>query len=226
MRMPAINADTLPPIRTKIVATIGPASRAPAVLRQLIAGGVNVFRLNFSHGTHEEHSAVLTAIRRVSREMDRHVGVLQDLCGPKMRLEAVAGDVLDCHLNDEFTIVSGSPANETELACSYHELPNDLSIGETVLVADGTGAMMVVDTVPGRARLRVTLPGRVRSRQGLNLPGTELAMSSLTDKDLDDLDWTARHAADGDFVALSFVRGAEDVARLRRELESRRCTAE
>jgi len=93
--------------RTKIVATIGPASREPAVLRQLIVAGVNVFRLNFSHGTHEEHTAVLEAIRQVGREMDRHVGVLQDLCGPKMRLEPVAGDRLDCHLNDEFTLVAG-----------------------------------------------------------------------------------------------------------------------
>ena len=220
-------ADTIAPPavanRTKIVATIGPASREPAVLRQLIAAGVNVFRLNFSHGTHEEHSAVLAAIRRISREMDRHVGVLQDLCGPKMRLEAIAGDLLDCHLNDEFTIVAGTPATATELACSYRELPNDLSVGETVLFADGTVAMTVVERAPGRARLRVTLPGHVRSRQGLNLPGSDLAVSSLTDKDLRDLDWTAQHAGDVDFVALSFVRGAEDVARLRRELESRHC---
>src|SRR4051812_9772007 len=212
--------------RTKIVATIGPASRSPQVLRRLIEGGVNVFRLNFSHGTHEEHSAVLADIRRISREMDRHVAVLQDLCGPKMRLEPLPGDVLDCHLNDEFTLVSGSPANATELACSYRELPNDLSIGETVLFADGTVAMTVVDTAPNRARLRVTLPGHVRSRQGLNLPGSDLAVSSLTDKDLHDLDWTAQHAGDIDFVALSFVRSSEDVVRLRRELQSRRCASD
>jgi pyruvate kinase len=212
--------------RTKIVATIGPASREPAVLSQLIAAGVSVFRLNFSHGTHEEHSAVLADIRRVSREMDRHVAVLQDLCGPKMRLEPVPGDVLDCHLHDEFTMVAGTPANERELACSYRELPNDLSIGDTVLFADGTVAMTVIETTPGRARVRVTLPGHVRSRQGLNLPGTDLAVSSLTEKDLRDLDWTARHSGDVDFVALSFVRQAEDVERLRRELQARKCTAD
>jgi pyruvate kinase len=214
------------PNRTKIVATIGPASRTPKMLTQLIEAGVNVFRLNFSHGTHEEHSAVLADIRRISHEMDRHVAVLQDLCGPKMRLEPVPGDVLECGLNDEFTIVSGAPEGKRELACSYRELPNDLSPGDMVLFADGTVAMTVVDTAPGRARLRVTLPGRVRSRQGLNLPKTDLAVSSLTEKDLKDLDWTARHAGDVDFVALSFVRGAEDVARLRRELDARRCTSE
>jgi pyruvate kinase len=211
---------------TKIVATIGPASRTPQVLGRLIEAGVKVFRLNFSHGTHEEHSAVLAHIRRLSREMDRHVAVLQDLCGPKMRLEPIPGDVLECHLNDEFTIVAGTPANAHEIACSYRELPNDLSTGETVLFADGTVAMTVVETAPGRARLRVTLAGRVRSRQGLNLPSSDLAVSSLTDKDLHDLDWTAQHAGDVDFVALSFARTADDVRRLRRELQSRACTAD
>ena len=92
--------------RTKIVATIGPASRTPQVLRQLLEAGVNVFRLNFSHGTHEEHSAVLSDIRALSREMDRHVAILQDLCGPKMRLNPFPGDVVDCHLDDEFTLVA------------------------------------------------------------------------------------------------------------------------
>ena len=92
--------------RTKIVATVGPASRSPPMLRRLIEAGVNVFRLNFSHGTHDEHSAVLADIRAVSRDMDRHVAVLQDLCGPKMRLEAIPGDVVECRLNDEFTLVT------------------------------------------------------------------------------------------------------------------------
>ncbi len=212
--------------RTKIVATVGPASRPPDVLRQLIAAGANAVRLNFSHGTHEEHSAILADIRALSREMGRHVAVLQDLCGPKMRLEPFAGDVLECHLNDEFTLVTQATASGArELTCTYRELPNDLKPGETVLFADGAVAMTVTDTVPGGARLRVTLPGRLRSRQGVNLPGSDLSVSALTDKDLQDLDWTARHATDVDFVALSFVRGPDDVARLRRELQSRNCPA-
>src|SRR5438309_1044293 len=99
------SGNTLPPVRTKIVATIGPASRAPAVLRELIAGGVDVFRLNFSHGTHDEHSATLADIRALSREAGRHVAVLQDLCGPKMRLGLIPGDVVECPLGEEFTLV-------------------------------------------------------------------------------------------------------------------------
>src|SRR6476620_318181 len=90
--------------RTKIVATIGPASSTPDVLRQLIDAGVSVFRLNFSHGTHEGHSAVVSDIRTVSREMGRHVGILQDLCGPKMRLGSLPDDVMDCRVDEEYTL--------------------------------------------------------------------------------------------------------------------------
>jgi pyruvate kinase len=214
------------PIRTKIVATIGPASRGPAALRQLIEAGVNVFRLNFSHGTHEEHAAVLAEIRSLSRQLGRHVGVLQDLCGPKMRLGVIPGDMTDCPLGAEFSLVSDRSSDSArELTCSYRELPNDLKPGETVLFADGTVAMTVTEVGPGRARLRVALPGRLRTRQGLNLPGSDLSVPPLTGKDLQDLDWTARHADDVEFVGLSFVRSAEDVARLRRELAARNCPA-
>lgn len=219
-------SDTLPPIRTKIVATIGPASRTPAVLHQLLENGVNVFRLNFSHGTHEEHTAVLADIRALSREAGRHVAVLQDLCGPKLRLGPIPGDLVECPLGEEFTLVADRLSESTrELTCSYRELPNDLKPGDTVLFADGTVAMTVTDVGPGRARLKVTLPGRLRSRQGLNLPGSDLAVKSLTDKDLQDLDWTARHASDIQLVGLSFVRSPEDVAWLRRELAARKCPA-
>ncbi len=212
--------------RTKIVATIGPASSTRVVLRRLIEAGVSVFRLNFSHGTHEEHSAVVSDIRTLSREMGRHVGILQDLCGPKIRVGSLPADGIDCRLGDEYVLVAEpSPHGTQELTCSYQRLPDDLKPGETVVFADGTVTMIVIDTAPGRARLKVTLAGRLRSRQGLNLPGSDLAVESLTEKDLQDLDWTARHATDVDFVGLSFVRSAQDVARLRQELQARGCRA-
>jgi pyruvate kinase len=221
-----VQRKDLPPIRTKIVATIGPASRAPAVLRELMDAGVNVFRLNFSHGTHEEHSAVLADIRAISRETGRHFGVLQDLCGPKMRLGPIPGDLVECPVGEEFTLVTERTSdNARELTCSYRELPNDLNPGEIVLFADGNVGMTVTDVAAGRARLKVTLPGRLRSRQGLNLPGSNLAVKSLTEKDLRDLDWTAKHPEDVQFVGFSFVRSPEDVAWLRRELEARKCPA-
>lgn len=211
--------------RTKIVATIGPGSRTPTVLRKLILAGVDVFRLNFSHGTHEEHSAVVADIRTLSREIGQHVAILQDLCGPKIRLGPIPGDVVACPPGEEFTLVSDGSKGTHELTCSYRELPNDLKPGETVLFADGTVVMVVTDTEPGRARLKVTLPGQLRSRQGLNLPGSKLTVKSLTDKDLNDLDWTSQHANDVEFVGLSFVSSAEDVLRLRRELQARNCPA-
>jgi pyruvate kinase len=214
------------PNRTKIVATIGPASRTTEVLTQLIEAGVDVFRLNFSHGTHEEHSAVLADIRALSRKMDRHVAVLQDLCGPKMRLGPIPGGLVECPLGEEFTLaVEPSSNSPRELTCSYRDLPRDLKPGETVLFADGAVAMTVIDTAPGTARLKVTLAGRLRSQQGLNLPGSDLAVKSLTSKDLLDLDWTARHAADVDLVGLSFVRSPADVAALQQELQIRKCPA-
>jgi pyruvate kinase len=216
----------LAPNRTKIVATIGPGSRTHAVLRKLIEVGVDVFRLNFSHGTHDEHSEVLADIRTLSRELGQHVAILQDLCGPKIRLGPIPGDEVACALGEEFMLVAERSSNgRHELTCSYPELPNELKLGETILFADGTVAMVVTHTEPGRAWLKVTLAGQLRSRQGLNLPGSELAVKSLTDKDLNDLDWTRQHAKDVDFVGLSFVRSADDVARLRRELQARECPA-
>ena len=224
--MAASKVDEMPTIRTKIVATIGPASRSAPILRRLIEAGVNVFRVNFSHGTHEEHSAAVAEIRALSGDAGRHVGVLQDLCGPKMRLGPIPGDVVECPLGEQFTLVSErTSASARELTCSYAELPNDLKPGESVLFADGTVAMTVTDAGRGRATLRVTLPGQLRSRQGLNLPGSDLAVKSLTDKDLHDLDWTARHADDVQFVGLSFVRSPDDVNLLRRELQARKCPA-
>jgi pyruvate kinase len=224
--MSETNVVQLAPNRTKIVATIGPGSRTSAVLRRLIKAGVDVFRLNFSHGTHDEHSAVLADIRTLSRELGQHVAILQDLCGPKIRLGPIPGDEVACPLGEEFTLVAERSSNSAhELTCSYPELPNDLTVGDPVLFADGTVGMVVTNTEPGRARLKVTLAGQLRSRQGLNLPGSELAVKSLTDKDLKDLDWTRQHAKDVDFVGLSFVRSADDVARLRRELQARECPA-
>jgi len=219
-------SDLVPPNRTKIVATIGPASRSPAVLRQIMENGVGVFRLNFSHGTHEEHSAVLADIRKLGREAGRQVGVLQDLCGPKVRLGPIPGDLVECPAGQEFKLLADRASDDPhELTSTYRELPNDLKPGEMVLFADGTVAMTVIDVAPGRARLRVTLPGRLRSRQGINLPGSNLQVPSLTDKDLHDLDWTARYVGDVQFVGLSFVRSPDDVAWLRRELTARKCSA-
>ena len=206
--------------RTKIVATVGPASRDPGVLAELVEVGVDVFRLNFSHGTHDEHTEVLRAIRAVERASGRSLAVLQDLGGPKIRLGPIPGDSVDCKLGEAFSLVVDRTSDDPrQLTCTYRELPHDLRAGDVVLFADGAVAMIVEETGGGTVRLSVTLAGRLKSRQGLNLPGAKLGVKALTDKDLLDLDWTAR--SDIQYVGLSFVRHADDVTWLRRELEAR-----
>lgn len=214
------HVEPLGQVRTKIVATLGPASRAPETLVALLHAGVDLFRLNFSHASHEEHSETFRRIRAASAATGREVGVLQDLCGPKIRLGPVAGDAVECHPDAIFTLARGRTVDDPHvLTCTYEQLADDLRPGDDVYFADGTVAMVVTDTAPGLARMRVTLPGRVRSHQGINLPGANLSVPCLTGKDLADLDWTATHPVD--FVGLSFVREASDVARLRQELERR-----
>jgi pyruvate kinase len=196
------------------------------MLRKLLAAGVNVFRLNFSHGTHADHTQVLESIRAVSEAAGRHVGILQDLCGPKIRLGQIPGDLVECSLGGTFRLVADRTSDDPrELTSTYRELASDLHPGDTVLFADGTVAMQVTATGDGFAEMKVTLPGRLRSKQGINLPGRSLNVPSLTEKDLRDLDWTAKHAEFIQYVGLSFVRTAQDVECLRKELKARNTNA-
>jgi pyruvate kinase len=217
-----VAAEPLGKVRTKIVATVGPASREPAMLRALVRAGADVFRLNFSHGTHEEHSAVLAEVRAIETETGHSLAILQDLSGPKLRLGPIAGGAVQCERGARFVLTAESDDNDPRvLTCGLPELAAELSPGETVLFADGNVAMSVVevDRAAGRATLEVTLPGLLRSHQGINLPNTALSIPALTDKDLRDLDWAVE--ARPDFIALSFVRSAADVLRLRGEMEVR-----
>ncbi|AGA31402.1 pyruvate kinase [Singulisphaera acidiphila] len=212
--------EPLGKVRTKIVATLGPATRGRAMIRQLVEAGVDVFRLNFSHGTHADHTEALADVRAVGDETGRRLAVLQDLGGPKIRLGAIPGDAVDCRLGDEFTLVVERTAdNPHQLTCTYRDLARDLKPADLVLFADGTVAMVVIASDENGARLKVTLPGLLRSHQGVNLPGAALNLSALTEKDLRDLEWTAR--SEVEYVGLSFVRRASDVVALREELQRR-----
>ena len=216
--------EPLGQVRTKIVATIGPASRDPRILRDLFDAGVDVVRLNFSHGTHEDHSATLELVRRIADEAGRQIAVLQDLGGPKIRLGAIPGDVVDCIIGTTFRLVADRTSNDpTELTCTYCELPLDLKVGDTLLFADGVVIMSVAAVDTRGVSLLVTLGGKLKSNQGINLPGANLKINALTEKDLRDLDWTAAHKVE--YVGLSFVRKAADVDQLRAELAARNCKA-
>ncbi|MGC8639794.1 MAG: pyruvate kinase [Isosphaeraceae bacterium] len=217
--------EPLGKVRTKIVATLGPASRDPAIIRQMVDAGVDIFRLNFSHGTHDEHTRALATIRQIGEESGRHLAVLQDLCGPKIRLGPISGDAVECDFGAEFCLVGDRKSSDDprQLTCTYKTLPDDLEVGQSVLFADGTVAMDVTERGPGWARLQVKIPGRIRSHQGINVPSAALSVSALTEKDLLDLDWTEAHSVA--YVGLSFVRQAADITRLREELDKRKSRA-
>jgi pyruvate kinase len=186
----------------------------------MVRAGVDVFRLNFSHGTQDEHTSSLAAIRSISESEGRLIAVLQDLAGPKIRLGEIPVDELMCELGEEFMLVADRTSDDPrQLTCTYPTLPSDLKPCDTVVFADGAVVMEVTACDGATAHLTVTLAGRLRSRQGVNLPGTTLQVKALTEKDLHDLDWTAGHAVE--YIGQSFVRTADDVSCLRRELSAR-----
>jgi pyruvate kinase len=214
------HVEPLGRVRTKIVATVGPASDDPETLRRLIEAGVDCFRLNASHTKPEERSAMLARARAAAEAVGTTVAVLLDLGGPKLRLGPIPGDAVECPLGAHFRLVKERDGDDPRaLTCTYRDLPDELRPGDRVLFADGTVAMEVTDARHGAATLEVTLPGRLRSGQGLNLPGASLRLASLTEADLADLDWLRENPVD--YVGLSFARSADDVERLRDELAAR-----
>ena len=202
--------------RTKIVATVGPACASREMLSELVIAGVDLFRLNFAHGSHEWLSGIVAHIRDISRETQRPIGILGDLSGPKIRLGILPDDGIVCHDGAEFLFIRGLERKAAnELCCTYKSLIDDVRVGDRVLLADGCVAMRVLeqDAVKGVARCVVEVAGMIRSKQGINLPGVKLSTPSLTDKDRLDLAWAIREEID--FVGLSFVRAAVDVTELR-----------
>lgn len=209
-----------PLARTKIIATVGPACETREALRDLILRGVDIFRLNFAHGSHKWLSEIVDHVRSLSEELDKPVGLLGDLSGPKIRLGKLAGDSVSCPEGAVFTFIRGrEPANSSELTCTYKPLIDDVKAGDRILLADGTVGMRVEETDPeqGWARCVVDTAGKIRSRQGVNLPGVALSTPSLTEKDRVDLQWAIENQID--FVGLSFVRSVDDVLLLRSCIE-------
>jgi pyruvate kinase len=199
--------------RTKIVATIGPASSSPERIAELARAGVDVFRLNMAHGTPADGQMLVDRIRQVSREQSRPLAILVDLAGPKIRLGEVAGGSVFCKLGTEYSIVAGEPQAANEFVVTYEPLLRELEAGDVVMLADGTVAMRVEEMSPERARLRVVQQGTVRSRQGVNLPGVKLSAPALGEHDRINAEWGAR--AGVDYISLSFVRSPDDVRQLR-----------
>ncbi|GAB6186046.1 pyruvate kinase [Thermopirellula anaerolimosa] len=207
------------PSQTKIVATLGPASETPEMVRDMIRAGVDVFRLNAAHGTLDDHQRRLQTVRQAEAELGRPVAVLLDLAGPKIRLGDISGGSLECHLNDVVPFVKGATATKPgELSTTFPPILDDLEAGDRVLLADGLVELQVIGTSKDAVKCRVVQPGVVRSRQGLHVPGAKLRVRAMDDADFAAAEWAALHGID--FVGLSFVRSAEDIDELRDYLKS------
>jgi pyruvate kinase len=200
--------------RAKIVCTIGPATNSPEQVAALVGAGMDIARLNFSHGSPGDHAAAYAAVRAASDAAGRAVGVLADLQGPKLRIGRVTGGV--AVLADRARVVlavSGATGTPDRLSTPYTALADDVRPGDTILLADGTVELRVVAAGAGEVECVVVRGGTIRDHGGMNLPGVAVSTPSLTDKDVDDLRFALRLGVD--LVALSFVRSPDDAAAVR-----------
>ena len=202
--------------RTKIVATLGPASATPDRLRALVAAGVDAVRFNLSHGTHEEHSERAWLVREIAAEAGRPVALIADLQGPKLRIGDLPEPVA-LRVGEEVTICGEQTASDGELPVAPAVIGDVLLPGHDVLIDDGLVRLRVDEVERGRARCAVVVGGLVSSHKGVNLPGVPIPIPSLTRKDVADLGWSLDTGVD--FVALSFVRSPADIRDLRALLE-------
>ena len=211
--------------RTKIIFTLGPATESEEMLEALIQAGVDIARLNMAHATHEWTRTMIRRIRKVSAKVGRDIAILMDIKGPEIRtgdvsapLELKAGEVFD------FTVKPGADRENAEevrsVDVNYRDLVNDIRVGDTVLVDNGLITLEVLEKHNAHIRCRVLIPGELKSRRHINLPGVKVNLPSLTEKDKGDA--TVGLEEGLDFIALSFVRSAADIAELRTWLEEKK----
>ena len=207
--------------RTKIVATLGPATESDAAIDSLIKAGVDVVRLNFSHGTVEEHKERAEKIRRISLENNRHLAILADLQGPKIRLEKFKNGAVNLAIGDKFCLNIECPDGEgdsDQIGITYKMLPQDVKSGDVLVLDDGR-IVLQVDAVDGpRINCTVQVGGELSDNKGINLKGGGLTAEVLTDKDKADIKTAA--LIDADYVAVSFPRNAADMIQARKLLEA------
>ncbi len=202
--------------RTKIVATIGPATSTPEVIRDLIEAGATTFRLNFSHGTHEDHQRSIRLIRQISFELNQPVGILQDLQGPKIRLGKFAEGPITLKKGDPYILTSRRCPGTQEISCvTYEPLADEVPEGAVIMLDDGRVEMVVerVDRETRELHCRTVVGGPLSNNKGVNFPGVYLSIKALTDKDKEDLMFGLDQGVD--WVALSFVRNPNDVLEIK-----------
>ena len=196
--------------KTKIVCTIGPASSSPDIIRAMIQKGMNVARLNFSHGSHADHAEKIGMIRSIASDLNRPVAILQDLCGPKVRVGHIPDPGIELRPGERFTLtIDDITGSKDRVSVSYRGLPADVKAGDRLLLADGMMDLEVEGSAGADITTRVITGGLLTSHKGVNLPTGSMQIEALTPKDREDLRFGL--SLDVDYVALSFVRAVEDI---------------
>lgn len=204
--------------RAKILVTLGPASSSIETIEQLVRAGADGVRLNFSHGTPEEHAAMIRHVRELGKKLEVPIAVVQDLQGPKLRTASNAGGApIELEAGQRLKITT-APGESTaaQIHVNYEPLPRDVEVGDRILIDDGRIELSVLETSATEVQAEVVVGGELRGRKGLNLPGVRLSAPALTDKDGDDLRFGLEHGID--MIAMSFVRKGEDIAEVDRLL--------
>lgn len=207
--------------RTKIVATIGPATSSPEMLKAIIEAGATTLRLNFSHGSHADHQRNIRLIRQTAFELNQPVGILQDLQGPKIRLGKFENGSIVLAKGDRFTLTNRPVVGTQEISCvTYDYLADEVPVGARILLDDGRVEMLVedIEKEKGDLHCRVTVPGTLSNNKGVNFPGVYLSIKAMTDKDREDLMFGLDQGVD--WVALSFVRNPQDVMEIKELISS------
>jgi pyruvate kinase len=202
----------LPFCRTKIVCTLGPSSCTPEALRSLMDAGLSVARINFSHSTHEQHAATIALVRETAKSLGRPVGILGDLQGPRIRVGELPKPI---QLEDgsDLVLAPEQVAGPNEIPVTYETLATDVHVGDRILINDGLIELVVLEVAPPRVTARILHGGKLSSHKGINLPGVAVSAPSITEKDKEDVAFAVQQGID--YLALSFVRRAQDVAELR-----------
>jgi pyruvate kinase len=206
---------------TKIVATVGPASSSYSNLLALVQAGVDVFRLNFSHGSHQDHQAVINHVTYINEKYNLHIGILADLQGPKLRVGKIKDNALELNEGDVITLVNEECIGTKEkIYMSYQQFPHDVQVGERVLVDDGKLVFEVLETnKKDTVKLKTLFGGVLSSNKGVNLPKTKISLPCLTEKDLTDLDYILTQPVN--WIALSFVRSSKDIKDLQKRINAK-----
>lgn len=205
--------------KTKIIATVGPASNTPEKLEELVKAGADIFRLNFSHGSHDDHLKVINYVREINKKLGTHVCLLQDLQGPKIRTRDMENGGVEIVKGQDLTITTEKMlGNSQKVSTTYQSLVDDVSVGDMILVDDGK-IELKVKSINGREVVTEVVHGGIlKSKKGINLPFSNVSAPSMTEKDIEDLAFGLEN--DVDWIALSFVRTAADVLDLKKRISA------